>query len=146
MATVESFRNKPFDILEKMRNDAIMRQQLQDEAIKRQYNQQKNELDLAQAQQKLQQDLQNYEQGYNGNTPSAIQEYNFLSKLSPREQALYLRAKAPNSQIQFENMGMMDGMGNINQPMTMPAPQRQPALPTQRKPVGQGRMPAPPRR
>ena len=141
MATVESFRSKPFDILEKMRNDAMMRQQLQDQAIARQYNQQKNELDLAQAQQKLQQDLQNYEQGYNGNTPSAIQEYNFLSKLSPREQALYLRAKAPNSQIQFENMGMMDGMGNINQPMTMPAPQRQPALPTQRKPVGQGRMP-----
>jgi hypothetical protein len=152
MATVESFRNKPFDILEKMRNDAMMRQQLQYQAIARQYNQQKNALDLAQAQQKLQQDLQNYEQGYNGNTPSAIQEYNFLSKLSPREQALYLRAKAPNSQIQFENMGMMDGMGDVgdmNQPMTMPAPQRQPsalsqrqpALPTQRKPVGQGRMP-----
>jgi hypothetical protein len=152
MATVESFRNKPFDILEKMRNDAMMRQQLQDQAIARQYNQQKNALDLAQAQQKLQQDLQNYEQGFNENTPSAIQEYNFLSKLSPREQALYLRAKAPNSQIQFENMGMMDGtgdMGDMNQPMTMPAPQRQPvapsrrqpALPTQRKPVGQGRMP-----
>jgi len=152
MATVESFRNKPFDILEKMRNDTMMRQQLQDEAIKRQYNQQKNELDLAQAQQKLQQDLQNYEQGFGGNSPSAIQEYNFLSKLSPREQALYLRAKAPNSEIQFENMGMMDGTGDVggmNQPMTMPAPQRQPsalsqrqpALPTQRKPVGQGRMP-----
>jgi hypothetical protein len=137
MATVESFRNKPFDILEKMRNDAMMRQQLQDQAIARQYNQQKNALDLAQAQQKLQQDLQNYEQGFNENTPLAVREYNFISKLSPRERALYLRAKAPNSQIQFENMGMMDGTGDVgdmNQPMTMPAPQRQPAVPSRRQP------------
>jgi hypothetical protein len=138
MTSLEQYSNRPYvSFSERMQQNAARRQLMQDEAIKRQYNQQKNELDLAQAQQKLQQDLQNYEQGYNGNTPSAIQEYNFLSKLSPREQALYLRAKAPNSQIQFENMGMMDGMGdvgNINQPMTMPAPQRQPAAPSRRQP------------
>jgi len=35
MATVESFRNKPFDILEKMRNDAIMRQYFRKDAQRR---------------------------------------------------------------------------------------------------------------
>jgi hypothetical protein len=138
MTSLEQYSNRPYvSFSERMQQNAARRQLMQDKAIARQYDQQKNALDLAQAQQKLQQDLQNYEQGYNGNTPSAIQEYNFLSKLSPREQALYLRAKAPNSQIQFENMGMMDGMGDVggmNQPMTMPAPQRQPAAPSRRQP------------
>jgi len=142
-------------LVKRMQEFDARRQQRQDADMLQAYTQQKNELALAQAQQDLQQDLQNYQQGFGGNTPSAIQEYNFVSKLSPQERALYLRAKAPNSQIQFENMGMMDGMGDVgdvgdmNQPMTMPAPQRQPsalsqrqpALPTQRKPVGQGRMP-----
>ena len=153
------------DVLKKMRNDVALRQQMQNEAAKRAFVEQENQLKLAQMQQKLQQDQQNYQQGFGGNTPSSIQEYNFLSKLSPREQALYLRAKAPNSQIQFENMGMTGDMGqqdmvappmqqrgmpsgldnldaDINQlaNTTVPVSQR-PSVPTQRKPVGQGRMP-----
>ena len=153
------------DVLKKMRNDVALRQQMQDEAANRAFVEQKNQLELDQMQQKLQQDQQNYQQGFGGNAPSSIQEYNFLSKLSPRQQALYLRAKAPNSQIQFENMGMTGDMGqqdmiappmqqggmpsgldnldaDINQLARTTAPIVQgPPMPTQRKPVGQGRMP-----
>lgn len=142
MTSLEQYSNRPYvSFSERMRENAARRQMMQDEAARRAFVEQENQLKLAQMQQKLQQDQQNYQQGFGGNTPSSIQEYNFLSKLSPREQALYLRAKAPNSQIQFENMGMTDGMGGMDQSMPMPAPQRQPKLPTQRKPVGQGRMP-----
>ena len=90
-------------------------------------------------------------------------------KLSPQERALFLRAKSPYSKIPFETMGMTDDMGDMGQqemvapPMqqggmpsgldnldadinqlartTAPIVQGQPTLPTQRKPVGQGRMP-----
>ena len=145
MTSLEQYRNRPYvSFSEGMQQDAARRQMMQEDAANRAFVEQENQLKLAQMQQKLQQEQQNYQQGFGGNTPSSIQEYNFLSKLSPREQALYLRAKAPNSQIQFENMGMtdgMEGMGGMDQSMPMPAPQRQATLPTQRKPVGQGRMP-----
>ena len=145
MTSLEQYSNRPYvSFSERMRENAARRQMMQEDAANRAFVEQENQLKLAQMQQKLQQEQQNYQQGFGGNTPSSIQEYNFLSKLSPREQALYLRAKAPNSQIQFENMGMtdgMEGMGGMDQSMPMPAPQRQATLPTQRKPVGQGRMP-----
>jgi hypothetical protein len=142
MTSLEQYSNRPYvSFSERMRENAARRQMMQEDAANRAFVEQENQLKLAQMQQKLQQEQQNYQQGFGGNTPSSIQEYNFLSKLSPREQALYLRAKAPNSQIQFENMGMTDGMGGMDQSMPMPAPQRQPTAPTQRKPVRQVGMP-----
>ena len=166
MTSLEQYRNRPYvSFSEGMQQDAARRQMMQEDAANRAFVEQKNQLELDQMQQKLQQEQQNYQQGFGGNTPSSIQEYNFLSKLSPREQALYLRAKAPNSQIQFENMGMTGDMGqqemvaplmqqggmpsglynldaDINQLANMTAPIVQgPPMPTQRKPVGQGRMP-----
>jgi len=166
MTSLEQYSNRPYvSFSERMRENAARRQMMQEDAANRAFEEQKNQLELDQMQQKLQQEQQNYQQGFGGNTPSSIQEYNFLSKLSPREQALYLRAKAPNSQIQFENMGMTDGMGqqemvaplmqqggmpsglynldaDINQLARTTAPIVQgPPMPTQRKPVGQGRMP-----
>lgn len=169
MTSLEQYSNRPYvSFSERMRENAARRQMMQEDAANRAFVEQENQLKLAQMQQKLQQDQQNYQQGFGGNTPSSIQEYNFLSKLSPREQALYLRAKAPNSQIQFENMGMTGDMGDMRQqdmiapPMqqggmpsgldnldadinqlastTVPVLQR-PSVPTQRKPFGQGRMP-----
>ena len=166
MTSLEQYSNRPYvSFSERMRENAARRQMMQEDAANRAFVEQENQLKFAQMQQKLQQDQQNYQQGFGGNAPASIQEYNFLSKLSPREQALYLRAKAPNSQIQFENMGMTGDMGqqemvappmqqrgmpsgldnldaDINQLARTTAPIVQgPPMPTQRKPVGQGRMP-----
>ena len=106
MATVESFRNKPFDILEKMRNDAIMRQQLQDEAIKRQYNQQKNELDLAQAQQ----DLEFSRQGLGKNVPATVAQMMYREKLNPSQRELFDKTIVRGSSG-FKQINLGDSIG-----------------------------------
>jgi hypothetical protein len=169
MTSLEQYSNRPYvSFSERMRENAARRQMMQDDAANSAFVEQKNQLELDQMQQKLQQDQQNYQQGFGGNVPSSIQEYNFFIKLSPRQRALYLRAKAPNSQIQFENMGMTDDMGDMGQQEMVAPPMQQrgmllgldnldadinalarttapivqgPPMPTQRKPVGQGRMP-----
>ena len=106
MATVESFRNKPFDILEKMRNDTMMRQQLQDEAIKRQYNQQKNELDLAQAQQ----DLEFSRQGLGKNVPATVAQMMYREKLNPSQRELFDKTIVRGSSG-FKQINLGDSIG-----------------------------------
>jgi hypothetical protein len=106
MATVESFRNKPFDILEKMRNDAMMRQQLQDEAIKRQYDQQKNELDLAQAQQ----DLEFSRQGLGKNVPATVAQMMYREKLNPSQRELFDKTIVRGSSG-FKQINLGDSIG-----------------------------------
>jgi hypothetical protein len=106
MATVESFRNKPFDILEKMRNDAMMRQQLQDQAIARQYNQQKNELDLAQAQQ----DLEFSRQGLGKNVPATVAQWMYREKLNPSQRELFDKTIVRGSSG-FKQINLGDSIG-----------------------------------
>jgi hypothetical protein len=106
MATVESFRNKPFDILEKMRNDAMMRQQLQDQAIARQYNQQKNELDLAQAQQ----DLEFSRQGLGKNVPATVAQMMYREKLNPSQRELFDKTIVRGSSG-FKQINLGDSIG-----------------------------------
>ena len=106
MATVESFRNKPFDILEKMRNDTIMRQQLQDQAIARQYNQQKNELDLAQAQQ----DLEFSRQGLGKNVPATVAQMMYREKLNPSQRELFDKTIVRGSSG-FKQINLGDSIG-----------------------------------
>jgi hypothetical protein len=106
MATVESFRNKPFDILEKMRNDAMMRQQLQDQAIARQYNQQKNALDLAQAQQ----DLEFSRQGLGKNVPATVAQMMYREKLNPSQRELFDKTIVRGSSG-FKQINLGDSIG-----------------------------------
>jgi len=106
MATVESFRNKPFDILEKMRNDAMMRQQLQDQAIARQYNQQKNALDLAQAQQ----DLEFSRQGLGKNVPATVAQWMYREKLNPSQRELFDKTITRGSSG-FKQINLGDSIG-----------------------------------
>jgi len=106
MATVESFRNKPFDILEKMRNDTMMRQQLQDEAIKRQYDQQKNALDLAQAQQ----DLEFSRQGLGKNVPATVAQMMYREKLNPSQRELFDKTIVRGSSG-FKQINLGDSIG-----------------------------------
>lgn len=162
MTSLAAYSKRPYvSFTERMREQALLRQQMQNEAEQRAYTQQKNALDLAQAEENLRQ----AQSGFGQNVPSAIQEYNFIQRLSPQERALFLRAKSPYSKIPFETMGMTGDMGqqdmvappmqqggmpsgldnldaDINQLARTTAPVVQgPPMPTQRKPVGQGRMP-----
>lgn len=162
MTSLAAYSKRPYvSFTERMREQALLRQQMQNEAEQRAYTQQKNALDLAQAEENLRQ----AQSGFGQNVPSAIQEYNFIQRLSPQERALFLRAKSPYSKIPFETMGMTGDMGqqdmvappmqqggmpsgldnldaDINQLARTTAPVVQdPPMPTQRKPFGQGRMP-----
>jgi hypothetical protein len=167
MTSLAAYSKRPYvSFTERMREQALLRQQMQNEAEQRAYTQQKNALDLAQAEENLRQ----AQSGFGQNVPSAIQEYNFIQRLSPQERALFLRAKSPYSKIPFETMGMTGDMGDMGQQDMVAPPMQQggmppeyyeladdikqneltrttapvvqgPPMPTQRKPVGQGRMP-----
>lgn len=165
MTSLAAYSKRPYvSFTERMREQALLRQQMQNEAEQRAYTQQKNALDLAQAEENLRQ----AQSGFGQNVPSAIQEYNFIQRLSPQERALFLRAKSPYSKIPFETMGMTGDMGNMGQQDMVALPMQQggmpsgldnldadinqlarttapvvqgPPMPTQRKPFGQGRMP-----
>lgn len=97
------------DVLKKMRNDVALRQQMQDEAAKRAFVEQENQLKLAQSQQ----DLINAQSGFGKNTPAAIQEYNFLKNKTQAEQNLYFRNKRA---VQAVNLG--DAIGFNPDPLT----------------------------
>lgn len=167
MTSLAAYSKRPYvSFTERMREQALLRQQMQNEAEQRAYTQQKNALDLAQAEENLRQ----AQSGFGQNVPSAIQEYNFIQRLSPQERALFLRAKSPYSKIPFETMGMTGDMGDMGQQDMVAPPMQQggmppeyyeladdikqnelprttapvvqgPPMPTQRKPFGQGRMP-----
>lgn len=165
MTSLAAYSKRPYvSFTERMQEQALLRQQMQNEAEQRAYTQQKNALDLAQAEENLRQ----AQSGFGQNVPSAIQEYNFIQRLSPQERALFLRAKSPYSKIPFETMGMTGDMGDMGQQDMVAPPMQQgdmplgldnldadinqlarttapvvqgPPMPTQRKPVGQGRMP-----
>lgn len=165
MTSLAAYSKRPYvSFTERMREQALLRQQMQNEAEQRAYTQQKNALYLAQAEENLRQ----AQSGFGQNVPSAIQEYNFIQRLSPQERALFLRAKSPYSKIPFETMGMTGDMGDMGQQNMVAPPMQQggmlsgldnldadinqlakttapvvqgPPMPTQRKPVGQGRMP-----
>lgn len=111
MATPYFSYNDPntVDVLKKMRNDVALRQQMQDEAAKRAFAEQENQLELAQSQQ----DLINSQQGFGKNTPAAIQEYNFLKNKTQAEQNLYFRNKRS---VQAVNLG--DAIGFNPDPLT----------------------------
>lgn len=165
MTSLAAYSKRPYvSFTERMQEQALLRQQMQNEAEQRAYTQQKNALDLAQAEENLRQ----AQSGFGQNAPSAIQEYNFFQKLSPQQKALFLRVKSPYSKIPFETMGMTGDMGDMGQQDMVAPPMQQesmpsgldnldadinqlarttapvvqgPPMPTQRKPVGQGRMP-----
>ena len=165
MTSLAAYSKRPYvSFTERMREQALLRQQMQNEAEQRAYTQQKNALDLAQAEENLRQ----AQSGFGQNVPSAIQEYNFIQRLSPQERALFLRAKSPYSKIPFETMGMTGDMGDMGQQDMVAPPMQQggmpsgldnldadinqlarttapvvqgPPMPTQRKSFGQGRMP-----
>lgn len=110
MTSLAAYSKRPYvSFTERMREQALLRQQMQNEAEQRAYTQQKNALDLAQAQQ----DLTNSQSGFGKNTPSSIQEYNFVKGLSPEEQNLYFRNKRA---VQAVNLG--DAIGFNPNPLT----------------------------
>ena len=110
MTSLAAYSKRPYvSFTERMREQALLRQQMQNEAEQRAYTQQKNALDLAQAQQ----DLTNSQSGFGKNTPSSIQEYNFVKGLSPEEQNLYFRNKRA---VQSVNLG--DAIGFNPDPLT----------------------------
>jgi len=83
-----------------------MRQQLQDEAIKRQYNQQKNELDLAQAQQ----DLEFSRQGLGKNVPATVAQMMYREKLNPSQRELFDKTIVRGSSG-FKQINLGDSIG-----------------------------------
>lgn len=110
MTSLAAYSKRPYvSFTERMQEQALLRQQMQNEAEQRAYTQQKNALDLAQAQQ----DLTNSQSGFGKNTPSSIQEYNFVKGLSPEEQNLYFRNKRA---VQAVNLG--DAIGFNPDPLT----------------------------
>lgn len=110
MTSLAAYSKRPYvSFTERMQEQALLRQQMQNEAEQRAYTQQKNALDLAQAQQ----DLTNSQSGFGKNTPSSIQEYNFVKGLSPEEQNLYFRNKRA---VQAVNLG--DAIGFNPNPLT----------------------------
>ncbi len=79
---------------------------MQDQAIARQYNQQKNELDLAQAQQ----DLEFSRQGLGKNVPATVAQMMYREKLNPSQRELFDKTIVRGSSG-FKQINLGDSIG-----------------------------------
>jgi hypothetical protein len=107
MATVETFRNRPFvGLVEQMRQFDARRQQRQDEDMQRAFLQRKNELDLAQAQQ----DLEFSRQGLGKNVPATVAQMMYREKLNPSQRELFDKTIVRGSSG-FKQINLGDSIG-----------------------------------
>jgi hypothetical protein len=107
MTSLEQYSNRPYvSFSERMQQNAARRQLMQDEAIARQYNQQKNALDLAQAQQ----DLEFSRQGLGKNVPATVAQMMYREKLNPSQRELFDKTIVRGSSG-FKQINLGDSIG-----------------------------------
>lgn len=111
MTSLAAYSKRPYvSFTERMREQALLRQQMQNEAEQRAYTQQKNALDLAQAEENLRQAQSGFGQGI----PASVQQWNFYKNIrDPKEKELYL-STIKNSGGGYAQVNLGDQIGLLN--------------------------------
>lgn len=111
MTSLAAYSKRPYvSFTERMQEQALLRQKMQNEAEQRAYTQQKNALDLAQAEENLRQ----AQSGFGQNVPASVQQWNFYKNIrDPKEKELYL-STIKNSGGGYAQVNLGDQIGLLN--------------------------------